>query len=138
MKPAYTPNHPRWYRERLPIFWWLGRVSYMKFIARELTSIAVGYTALLLVVLVWVLGRGEEAYRRFLGALASTPVVVLHVFILGGLLFHTLTWLHLAPKAMVVRLGGRKVSDGAVLAGHYAAWAVASGVVLWWLAGGRG
>jgi fumarate reductase subunit C len=50
---------------------------------------------------------------------------------LAGLLFHTLTWLHLAPRAMVVRLGGRRVPDAMVLLGQYAAWAGASALVAW-------
>jgi len=63
--------------------------------------------------------------------LRSPVVAGLHGALLLALLFHTLTWLHLAPRAMVVRLGGRRVPDTVVLAGHYAAWLGASAFVAW-------
>ena len=101
----YQPYHPKWYRKRYPIFWWLGRFAYGKFIARELTSLAVGYAAVLL----------------------------LHGFILCALLFHSITWLNLAPRALVLRLGRTRIPDAAVLAGHYAAWLGATALVVWYL-----
>ena len=45
---SYRLYHPKWYRERYPIFWWLQKFAYGKFIVRELTSLAVGYAAVLL------------------------------------------------------------------------------------------
>ena len=131
MSTTYRRHHPRWHRERTPIFWWLGRFAYTRFIARELTSLAVAWVALLVVVEVAALGRGPAAWERLHALLRTPPAVVLHALVLGVLLFHSLTWLHLAPKAVVVRLGGRRLPDGAVLAGHYAAWAAASLGLLW-------
>ena len=39
MSARYTEFHPRWYRPRMPVFWWAGRRSYLIFVLRELTSI---------------------------------------------------------------------------------------------------
>ena len=39
--PAYTEFHPRWYRPKITTYWWLGRWPYVKFILRELSSVAV-------------------------------------------------------------------------------------------------
>ena len=119
----------------MPIFWWLERASYIKFIMRELTSIAVAYSAVLLVVLVWMLGRGEQAYARFMGFLQSPPALVLHTLIFAAVLFHTVTWLKLAPKAMVIRVKHRHVPDRAVLAGHYLGFLAASWLVFWFFLG---
>ena len=121
MNPAYRRYHPKWYRARMPIFWWLRRVSYFRFIARELTSVFVAYAGVLLLVQVRSVAAGPEALARFTGWLQLPPVAALHVVVLLALLFHTITWLHLAPRAMVVRLGGRRVPDVAVLLGHYGA-----------------
>ena len=131
MNPAYRRYHPKWYRARMPIFWWLRRVSYFRFIARELTSVFVAYAGVLLLVQVRSVAAGPEALARFTGWLQLPPVAALHVVVLLALLFHTITWLHLAPRAMVVRLGGRRVPDVAVLLGHYGAWLAASGLVVW-------
>jgi fumarate reductase subunit C len=136
MNPAYQPYHPKWYRERMRIFWWLGKPAYTKFIARELTSLAVAYTVVLLLVEILLLRRGEAAYARFLHWLALPPVLAFHVLVVAALLFHTFTWLGLAPKALVVKLGGRRLPDAAIVAGHYALWLVATVVVVWFLRGG--
>jgi fumarate reductase subunit C len=127
--------HPKWHRRRVPIFWWLGKRSYIRFIARELTSVFVAYAALVLLVQTWMLGRGEDAYARFEQWLGSPPVVALHLVVLLALLFHTVTWLGLAPTALAVRIRGRRVPNRAVLLGHYAGWMVVSGVVAWALLG---
>ena len=127
--PRYTRHHPKWYRRRIPIFWWLGHARYTKFIARELTSLFVAYAASLLLVQLWMMGRGEAAYERFLGWLAAPPVVAFHAFVLVVLLFHTTTWLSLAPKALVVRVAGRRVPDAWVVAAHYGVWVAASAAI---------
>ncbi len=129
--PKYEPYHPKWYRTRYPIFWWVEKLSYGKFITRELTSLAVAYAALLLMLEVRVLSRGPAVYARFVEILGSTPVRILHGAVLATLLFHSITWLNLAPKALALRLGRRRIPDGAVLAGHYAAWAAATALVIW-------
>ncbi len=133
LNPKYRLYHPKWYRSRIPIFWWLGKLSYTKFIGRELTSVLVAYSAMLLLFQVWVLSRGELAYEQFLAILGSRPVVILHSLLLAGLLFHTITWLNLAPRALVMRIAGRRVPDALVLVGHYVAWASATAFVAWFL-----
>ena len=133
MNESYKIYHPRWHRERTPIFWWLKKLSYVKFITRELTSLGVAYTAVLLLIQIWILSRGEAAYDRFEALLASPPALVFHGLILLVLLFHTITWLNLAPKALVLRLRGRRVPDAAIVAAHYAAWLFGTALVVWYL-----
>jgi len=45
--------------------------------------------------------------------------------------FHAITWFNLAPSAMPVRLGGRRVPDAMVAAPSYVAWIVISAFVSW-------
>lgn len=137
MNARHTTYHPKWHRERMPIFWWLRRWNYTKFITRELTSLAVAYTAILLVVQVRAVASGPEALARLQEWLRRPAVLALHGVVLLALLIHTVTWLNLAPRAMAVRMGSRRVPDTAVLVGHYAAWLFASAVVAWLLVGGR-
>jgi fumarate reductase subunit C len=65
----------------------------------------------------------------------STPVAIcLNVLIFGAVLFHALTWFHLAPKAMEVRLSGKRVPDLLIIVSNYIGWLVVSAVVAWlWL-----
>ena len=133
--PAYERYHPKWYRPRTPIFWWLKKLPYVKFIVREMTSIAVAYAAVFLLAVFWVLSRGETAWEQFVTRLQSPVVVVFHALMFLPLLIHSVTWLNLAPRALVVRVGDTRVPDAAVLVGHYGAWLVGTAVVIWYLLG---
>ena len=133
MNPKYRPYYPRWHRQRVPIFWWLRNWSYAAFMARELTSVFVAYSAIMLLVLVLAMDRGVAVYRQVMDFLATPVVIAAHVLVLLIVLFHTITWLNLAPLAIVVKLGDRKVPATAVLIGHYAAWVVCTGIVAWLL-----
>lgn len=134
--PPYRLHHPRWHRERMPIFWWLGKLAYVRFISRELTSLAVAYTTLALVVWLASLAPEETLADAFVRRLRSPVALTFHALILAALLFHSVTWLNLAPKALVLRLGKRRLPDAAVIAAHYLAWASASALIVWLLVGG--
>lgn len=135
LNPHHTPYHPKWYRRRIPIFWWLRKRSYTKFITRELTSVFVAYSAALLLIQAWILGRGQAAYERFLGWLQHPAVLAFHALVLVAVLFHTITWLNLTPKALVMRIGRRRIPGSAIVALHYLAWFVVSGALAWLLVG---
>ena len=133
----YTPYHPRWYRRRVSVWWWLQSRSYTGFVLRELTSVAVAFFALVLLWQIRALGQGPEAYARVLARLRSPLVATLDVLALGFVLFHSITWFNLAPKAMVVRLQGKRVPDLLVAGANYAAWIVLSAAVAAILLRGR-
>ena len=67
--------------------------------------------------------------------LRAPPILVFHGFVVLFLLFHTVTWLNLAPKALVLHVRGKRVPDAAVLAAHYAAWLAATVLLVWLLVG---
>lgn len=138
--PGYTRYHPKWYRRRMPIFWWVRKTAYLKFIVRELTALGVAYGALLLLAWTWAVAQGPEAYAAFVEWLAGPWVLGLHLVVLLALLFHTLTWLNLAPTALVMKVKGRRLSNRTVVALHYLLWAAVSAVVVWvvvaWSPGG--
>ena len=125
----YTPYHPRWYRRRVSVWWWLQSRSYTGFVLRELTSVAVAYFALVLLWQIRALGQGPEAYARVIVRLRSPLFVVLDLLALAFVLFHSITWFNLAPKAMVVRLRGKRLPDVLIAGANYAAWVVLSAAV---------
>lgn len=129
-------GRPRWHRERAPIFWWLGKWSYTAFIIRELTSLFVAYAAVLLLLHLRALATGAEATLRFEEWLRAPWTRAWHAFVLGMLLYHAETWFRLAPQALAVRVGGKRVPSAAILAGHWAAWAAFSAAAWFLLAGG--
>ncbi len=50
---------------------------------------------------------------------------------LAILVYHSVTWFHLTPKAMVVRLRGRLVPGVAIAGSAFAGWVVVSLFVAW-------
>ena len=123
----------RLYRPRMSTWWWLRKRSYLAFMLRELSSMFVAWAVVFLLLLVRAMGQGPSGYRDFLGW-ADTPwVVVLNVVTLAFLVYHAITWFNLTPKAMVVRLRGRRVPGRAVAGSAYAGWLVVSAFVAWLL-----
>jgi fumarate reductase subunit C len=129
--PASSAYHPRWYRQRVSTYWWLWRWPYLKFILRELSSVFVAYFVVLVLLQLRALSHGPEAYATFQVWLQTPRVIALHGVSLLFVLFHTMTWFNLAPRAMVVRLYGRRVPDLLIAGSNYAAWVVTSVAVAW-------
>lgn len=127
----YTLYHPKWYRRRVSVWWWLQKGSYATFVLRELTSVFVAFFALVTLWQVRAVVRGPEAYAHVLARLKSPLFLTLHGVAFLFVLFHAVTWFNLAPKAMVLRLGGKRVPDWVVAGLNYVAWLVLSGGVAW-------
>ncbi len=127
----YTTYHPQWYRRRVSVWWWLESWPYTKFVIRELTSLAVAYTALFLLWKLRALAAGPQAYAAFLARMQTPVFLAFNFVVLSLLVFHAVTWFLLAPKAMVVRLAGQRLPDRTVQALNFAMWIVCSGLVLW-------
>ncbi len=128
-EPHYTLYHPRWHRRRVSVWWWLQNRAYTGFVLRELTSVFVAFFAVVYLWEVRAVLQGPEAYAQFLARLRSPLFVFLHAVAFLFVLFHAITWFNLAPKAMVVRLGGTRVPDWVVVGLNYAAWLLLSGGV---------
>jgi fumarate reductase subunit C len=109
----------------------LRRRSYVAFILREVSSAFVAWSVLFLLLLIRAVGSGAGSYADFLDW-ADTPwVVVLNVVTLAFLVYHSVTWFQLTPKAMVVRLRGRLVPGVAIAGSAFAGWVVVSLFVVW-------
>lgn len=132
---SYTEFHPRWYRPRMSVFWWLRRRSYLLFVLRELSSLFVAWFVIYLLMLINAIAQGDAQYQRFLDWTATPWVVVLNVIALCFVVFHAVTWFNLAPQAMVVKVRGQRVPPPFIAGGHFLAWALASALVAWLILG---
>ncbi len=131
--PAHlrTEFHPRWYRARVSTYWWLGQWHYLTFILRELSSLAVAWSVGMTLFLLRALLNGPEAYAHFMRRMQSPWMIALNVIAFAFVMLHTITWFNLAPRAMPVRMRGKRVPEFLVAAPNYALWAVASVAVAW-------
>jgi fumarate reductase subunit C len=111
------------------VWWWLQNRSYTRFVLRELTSVFVAFVA---VVSLWQLravAQGPEAYQQFLARLRTPLMLTIDTAAFLAVLWHSITWFNLTPKAMVVRLRGKRVPDAVIVGLNYAAWLVLSAAV---------
>jgi len=131
--PVYTKYHPRWYRARISTYWWSQRWAYLKFILRELSSVFVAYFVVLILLQVRALTQGPDAYARFQEWLKAPIFIAANALALLFVLFHALTWFHLAPKAVAVRMRGKRVPDFLIVLPNYIAWLAASAILAWLL-----
>ena len=133
VNPAYTPFHPRWYRRRVSTYWWMFKWAHTKFILRELSSVFVAWFVVITLLQIRALSEGLQAYAQFQQWLAKPAVVAANLISFCFVLLHTITWFNLAPRAMVVRVRGKRVPDAVVAASNYLAWLVVSAVLIWFL-----
>ena len=109
--------------------WWLKRKPYFLFMIRELTSVFVAGYCIFLLVFVYKLTQGADAYGNFMAALKSPISVVMHLITLVFVLYHTITWFNLTPKILVLYRGEDRIPQGLVAATFYAGWVVVSIIV---------
>ena len=88
-----------------------------------------------LLLLVRAVSRGESDYQAFLGWSGRPAVLALNIVSLLFIVYHAITWFNLAPKAMVLRVGGTRVPGFLIAGSNYLAWAMASALVSWLLLG---
>ena len=130
---TYTSYPPKGYRVRMSTYWWLGRWPYLKFILRESSSVFVAWFVVETLLQISALIDGPAAYADFQEFLRSPVVIAVNVISLFFVTFHAVTWFNLAPKAMAVRLGGKRVPSLLIAGPQYAAWVVISAIVAWLL-----
>lgn len=110
--------------------WWMGQGRYREYMAREVTCIFIGAYMAMLVIGMWRLWQGPEAWAAYVNAILSPIGLVFQLICLGFALYNTITWFNVTPKAMPLMVGGEKVSGGTIIGAHYAAWGAVSLVLL--------
>lgn len=107
--------------------WWKRDPFFIRYMAREVTSLfVVLYAAILLVTLVRLV-QGQASFDAWVADLRSPISLFIHAVLLAVFLYHTLSWFQIMPKTMApVIVGGRKVPGSAITAAGLAASLAAS------------
>jgi len=115
--------------------WYMRNGRYKRYMLREVTCLLVGFYSFLMIWALAALAAGPERWNSFLESQQNTLMVIVHaVALIYFLIYMTFDWFKLAPKAMPVQLGEKRLPDSFIVIGHYAAWAVVS-LFVFWLAG---
>jgi succinate dehydrogenase subunit C len=120
--PVYTPKVPR--------MWWMQTGPFRRFMARELTSVFVAAFSVVMLLFLFAISRGREAYEAFLRWLDLPGIMAFHAVILAAVLYHTITSILAVPTLQAPpRVGRKTVPPRVMVLGALGAWIVASGVV---------
>ena len=119
--PVYVPKVPR--------TWWLQTTPFRRFAAREFTAVFAAAFSIILLLFLFALSQGKEAYEGFLRWLRLPAVAILSWIILLAMLYHAGTWFRLTAHIQVIRIGRNQVPRGAVVAALLGIWVVVSAIV---------
>lgn len=115
--------------------WYMRNGRYKVYMLREMTSLLVVFYSLLTICALSAVADSPERWSAFLASQQSTAMIIFHgLALLYFLFFQTFPWFKLAPKAMPVQMGEKKLPDSYIVIGHYVAW-VALSAFIFWLAG---
>jgi len=93
--------------------------------------VAVAFYSIVIIFHFRALKSGPEAYENFILWLKNPMVIVLNIVVFLFVIYHSITWFNLAPKAMVIRIGVNKVPGGIISGMNYAAWFAVSIAIGW-------
>ncbi|MDA2935172.1 hypothetical protein MYX82_12655 [Acidobacteria bacterium AH-259-D05] len=132
MNQQRTTVHPT-YKPRMSPWWWLHNRKYFLFMMRELSAVFIAFFVVTYLVGIYRLGQGEESYQLYLNALQTPLAKTLFIVTLLFSTYHTLTWFHLTPVVMVVRIGQKVLHPALVLVANYLGWILISALLFYLL-----
>jgi len=119
----------------MPLLWWWKKPAYRRYMWRELSALFIGVYTLVLIAGLFCLAVGERAWAAYLAVLRTPAALIGQIAVLGFVLYHAVTWFHLAPASMPLWIGSRRVAARWITLGHYLLWLLISGSVLWGIIG---
>ena len=113
--------------------WFMRNGRYKVYVLREMSSFLVTFYSFLTIYALGVLAKDSpEQWFAFLASQQSLAMIIFHTLALLYFMFYqTFPWFKLAPKAMPVQLGEKKLDDSYIIIGHYVAWVVITLFILW-------
>lgn len=108
--------------------WWLKQQRYVNYMMREVSSLFIGLFSLLMVCGLFQLSQGEEAFTSWTDTLWN-DMFILSVVMLIFSAYHSYTWFKVTPKAMPLKLSGKRIAGSIIIGAHLLAWALASAFV---------
>lgn len=124
------PDKSILYYPKMPATWWLRKRSYFLFMLRELSSVFIAIFLVVLLVQIYQLSEGPEAYTAFAQRLGSPGWIIFHATALLFAIYHSITWFISTSVVLPLRLEKREIPRNLVTALNIGAWIVVSLVIL--------
>ena len=111
--------------------WWRRDPFFVRYMAREASSVIVALYAVVLLIGVVRLGQGEAAWNGWLEALKSPWSILFHLLALAVFVYHTWSWFEIMPRTMpMIFVGGKRLQGAVITATGLAAAVVCCAIVL--------
>jgi fumarate reductase subunit C len=110
--------------------WFMTHSRYKHYMLHEISSVFVAIYTVIIIVGLFRLGQGADAWQGWLAAVTSPLGVVFHLAAFVFALIHTTSWFKAVPQAMRIQLGENVVPGKLIIGAHYGALAVVSLFVL--------
>jgi len=109
--------------------WWLGQSNYFRYMMRELSSLFIGIFSIMMVWGLYRLSQGESAFNAWTNELTGNSILFsLIMFVFA--IYHSFSWFAVTPKAMPIKMNGKRVAGEKIVGAHLTLWLVAS-IVVW-------
>ena len=110
--------------------WWRRNPFFVRYMMREVTAPFVAIYALILLIGLVSLARGDAAYNAWLAALKHPISIVVHWLLFIAITYHAVTLWKVMPKTMPpFKIAGRVLPEKAVTVGGWIATLVVSIVI---------
>lgn len=127
--PQYRQFQYKAYQPVMSPYWYFDRWPYLKFMLREMSSIFVGWFAVVILLQLNALVSGPTAYANFQHWMATPPVFIVNILSFVFICFHAITWFMLVPRVVARQVLQRPSPDVLSAAPYFGIWLVASVVV---------
>lgn len=117
-------------REISKTSWFMTHSRYKSYMLHEISSVFVALYTLILIVGLFRLSEGREAWQGWVDAVTGPIGVIFHLIALGFAIVHTTSWFKAVPQAMRIQRGETFVPGKLIVGAHYGAWAVVSVFIL--------
>jgi fumarate reductase subunit C len=127
--PQYRQFQPKAYRPEMKPYWYFDRWPYLKYILREVSSVFVGWFAIVILLQLNALISGPTAYANFQQWMATPVVFIVNAISFVFICLHAVTWFMLVPRVMARQVLGRPTPEMIAAAPNFGIWLAASVVV---------
>lgn len=119
-----------YHREMSKTTWFLKQSRYQHYMLHEISSIFVAIYVGVLIVGLFRLAQGPEAWTGWLAGVTSPLGIIFHIIVFIFAIIHTTSWFKAVPQAMRIQRGEEIVPGKLIIGAHYGVWAAVSVVVL--------
>lgn len=111
--------------------WWLRKKTYLSYMMREVSSLFIGAFSLMMVWGIYRFSQGEAAYTAWSNSLWSYSFLLSIIMFIFAV-YHSFTWFLVTPKAMPLKIAGKRIPGVIIIAAHLLLWLFCS-IFVWFI-----